>query len=168
MDRERQEFFETRVTGHAEIWSTLRVVVQLLADGDTVTAQSIVDAAAVTVPTGDLKNGAYDQAGNLYQMPEYVISDPQNVLPDEVLVGKGETSTEMTDDDDEIERKREEKGKAVLKTGDAIKVKVRLSDRGGPDVVVAIGKSQPVRAILHSIRDEAGVILYPIYAFLIC
>lgn len=157
LDKERQEFFDTRVTGHAEIWATLKVVVGLLADGDITTAQSIVDAAAITVPTGDLKNGAYDEAGNLYQIPEHVISDPQNLAPDEGIIAKGEISNEVTDDDEELERKRDEKGKAALKTVDLVKVKARLSDRGGPDVVVAIEKDQPVRTLLQRIRDDAGV-----------
>ena len=161
LDKERQEFFDTRVTGHAEIWATLKVVVGLLADGDITTAQSIVDAAAITVPTGDLKNGAYDRAGNLYQIPEHVISDPQNLAPDIEIIGKGETSTEVTDDEEELERKREEKGKAILKTADLVKVKARLSDRGGPDVVLTIEKNQPVRVMLQRLREETEVRLVP-------
>lgn len=156
LDRERQEFFDTRVTGHAEIWATLKVVVGLLADGDINTAQSILDAAAITVPTGDLKNGAYDEAGNLYQMPEHVISDPRNVvLNQQEEMTKGEISNEATDDDEAIERKREEKGKSVLKSGDIIKVRARLSDRGGPDVVVPLGKEQAVRILVRRVQEEA-------------
>lgn len=130
----------------------------LLADSDTVTAQSILDAAAITVPTGDLKNGAYDEAGNLYQMPEHVISDPQNVFLDQQEeIKKGEVSNEATDDDEAIERKREEKGKSVLKTGDIIKVRARLSDRGGPDVVIPLGKDQTVRILVRRVQEEAIV-----------
>ena len=158
LDRERQEFFDTRVTGRAEIWATLKVVVGLLADGDITTAQSILDAAAITVPTGDLKNGAYDEVGNLYQIPEHVISDPQNVVLDQQEeVKKGELSNEATDDDDEIERKREEKGKSVLKSGDIIKIRARLSDRGGPDVVIPLGKDQVVRMLVRRVQEEANV-----------
>ncbi|MCJ1450434.1 hypothetical protein MMC28_000765 [Mycoblastus sanguinarius] len=158
LDRERQEFFETRVTGRAEIWSTLKVVVGLLKNGDISTAQSILDAAAITVPTGDLKNGAYDEAGNLYQIPEYIISDPQNIVLDQQeTIGKGETSNEVTDDDDEIERKREEKGKEVLKSGDIVKVKARLSDRGGADIIIPLGKEQPVRILVRRIQEEASM-----------
>ena len=158
LDRERQEFFDTRVTGHAEIWATLKIVVGLLADGDITTAQSILDAAAITVPTGDLKNGAYDEAGNLYQIPEHVISDPQNVVLDrQEEVKKGEVSNEATDDEDAIERRREEKGKTVLKTGDVVKVRARLSDRGGPDVVIPLGKDQVVRMLVRRVQEEANV-----------
>lgn len=131
-------------------------MVELLADGDIVTAQSILDAAAITVPTGDLRNGAYDEAGNLYQLPEHVISDPDNLVLDQEIKN-GETSNDVTDDDEELERKREEKGKAVLKKSDMVKVKARLSDRGGPDVVVAIGKDQFVRILVRRIQEEANV-----------
>lgn len=163
LDRERREFFDTRVTGHAEIWASLKVVVGLLADGDISTAQSIVDAAAITVPTGDLKNGAYDEAGNLYQIPEHIISDPQNLVPDPGNIVKGESSNEATDDEDELERKREEKGKIVLKTGDIVKVKARLSDRGGPDIIVTVGKDQAVRVLVRRIHDEANVRTHPTF-----
>ncbi len=155
MDRERTEFFETRVTGHAEIWATLKTVVDLMQDGDMPTAQSILDAAAITLPTGDLKNGAYDEAGNLYQLPEHIVSDPTNLVQDQSKDEvKGEASVDAADDE-ELERKREEKGKLVVK--DMIKVKARLSDRGGPDIVVSIGKEQTVRTLARKIGEEASV-----------
>ena len=155
LDRERTEFFETRVTGHTEIWATLKIVVGLVQDGDIPTAQSMLDAAAITLPTGDLKNGAYDEAGNLYQMPEHIVSDPTNIILDQSRDEvKSEASMDGTDDE-ELERKREEKGKAVVK--DMIKVKARLSDRGGPDVVVSMGKDQAVRTLVKRIAEEANV-----------
>ncbi|KAL2043397.1 hypothetical protein N7G274_003703 [Stereocaulon virgatum] len=160
LDRERQDFFDTRVSGHAEIWATLKVVVGLLRDGDVSTAQTIVDAAGITVPTGDLKNGVYDEAGNLYQLPEHVISDPENIVDQEdILKGEGgEESKDVTDDDEEeLERKREEKGKQVLKSADLVKVRCRLSDRGGNDVVVCVGREQPIRVLIRRIVDEANV-----------
>ena len=157
LDRERREFFETRVTGRPEIWASLKAVVDLLGEGDIPTAQGILDAAAITVPTGDLKNGAYDEAGNLYQMPEPVISDPQNLFMDPPKDLAGEAPTDASEDEAELERRREEKGKTVLKSADTLKVKARLSDRGGPDVIVAIGKEQPVRALARRIQEEANV-----------
>lgn len=104
-------------------------------------------------------NGAYDQVGNFYQMPEHVISDPSNVVAtprDDA--DKGEDTMEGTDEEDEVERRREEKGKGVLKTGETVKVKARLSDRGGLDIVVTIGKEQNVRVLIRRIQEEAHVI----------
>jgi hypothetical protein len=48
----RQEFWETRVTANADVWNALRTAVELLLEFDIGTAQGIIDAAGVTVPTG--------------------------------------------------------------------------------------------------------------------
>ncbi|MCJ1394715.1 hypothetical protein MMC18_007595 [Xylographa bjoerkii] len=135
------------------------MVVALAGDGDVETAQGILDAAGVTVPTGDLVNGVYDEAGNFYQMPEPVVSDPDNVMVEddgavEAEIAKGEEG-EM--DEEELERRREEKGKGVLKSGDLVKLRARLSDRGGPDVVIMLSKEQSVRVLIRKIQDEIGI-----------
>ena len=132
-------------------------MVELLGEGDLQTAQQILDACHITVPTGDLVNGIYDESGNYYQMPEHMISDPENLMPEEkVITTEGTRDSEETDED-ELERRREEKGKAVLKDEDNIKVKARLSDRGGPDVTVNLSKGQTVRVLIRRIQDDAGV-----------
>jgi len=158
LDKEREEFFDTRVTGRPEIWRTLRMVVELM-DTELDTAQGVLDAALVTVPTGDLVDGAYDEMGNFYQMPEQCVADPDNIV-----VGGQETSGdgkgEDEDDEDteeEAERRREEKGKAVLHAVDLITVKARLSDRGGPDVKICLSKEQSVRVLARKVEDEAGL-----------
>ena len=162
LDREREEFFDTRVTGRAEIWATLRVVVGLLGEGDIGTAQSILDASGITVPTGDLINGAYDEMGNLYQIPDPVISDPENLAPGDVTVAKDEIVETEDIEDDELERRKEEKGKTVMKGVDLFKVKARLSDRGGPDVVVMLSKEDTVRTLVRKIKSDTGVdLIFP-------
>ena len=127
--------------------------------GDLETAQGIIDAAGVTLPKGDLISGAYDEVGNFYQLPEPIVSDPTNVLSEShetVDVGvKPETGEDL--DEEEVERRREEKGKAVLKTRDMIKVRARLSDRGGPDVHILMGKDQNVRVLVRRVQEEVGV-----------
>lgn len=157
LHRQREEFFDTRVTGRSEIWTTLKAVVGLLAQGEIQDAQGILDASAITVPTGDLMNGAYDEMGNFYQMPEYVISDPVNIIQgSEHNIAKGENDSDVSDDN-EIKQRREEKGKAVLKAGDIIKIRARLSDRGGPDIVISMGKEQNVRILVRRIQEEVNV-----------
>lgn len=136
------------------------MAVSLLADGQVQNAQGILDASGVTIPTGDLANGAYDEVGNLYQLPEQVISDPVNIVlvSQDIAAGKTEGAKPGEEtDEDEVERRREEKGKAVLKSGDCVKVRARLSDRGGPDVVVMLGKEQNVRVLVRRVQEEAGV-----------
>jgi hypothetical protein len=181
LERERTEFFETRVTGRPEIWGALKNVSELLREGELATAQGILEAAGVTTPTGNLIEGCYDEAGNLYRLPETIILEPTNVIADETtrqpnrnsnidgetMVGLSEAKsaaldsgqvegTEKEEEDSEAtERRREEKGKASGR--DAVNVKCRLSDRGGPDVVVLLGRSQTVGALARRIKSETDV-----------
>jgi len=135
------------------------MVVDLMMAGDLQTAQGIIDAAGVTLPRGDLISGAYDEVGNFYQLPEPIVSDPMNVLSEShetVDVGaKAEIGEDL--DEDEVERRREEKGKGVLKTRDMIKVRARLSDRGGPDVQISMGKDENVRVLVRRVQEAVGV-----------
>jgi hypothetical protein len=159
----------------------LKNVSELLREGELETAQGILEAAGVTTPTGNLIEGCYDEAGNLYRLPETIILDPTNVIPEETtrqptrhsnidgetMVGLNEAKsaaldpgqaedTEKEEEDSETtERRREEKGKASER--DAVKVKCRLSDRGGPDVVILLGRSQTVGALARMIRSETDV-----------
>ena len=115
------------------------------------------------MPTGDLANGAYDEAGNFYQMPENIVADPNNVLlSSKNHFVKGEGDEDATDDEEELTRRREEKGKGVLQIGELVKVKARLSDRGGPDLVISFGKEQPVCALIKRLQDEVDVRLSPL------
>lgn len=133
------------------------------------TAQSILDAADITLPTGDLHNGAYDAFGNYYQLPHQIVSDPLNVLrrcgSPEVdglddakadLTAGEETAEERDHGDDEAERRREEKGKAVVDIRDQITIRARMSD-GSRDVSVVVDKADPVRRIARLIAEEAKV-----------
>lgn len=138
-----------------------------MGEGDLVTAQTILDAAGVVLPTGDLANGAYDEVGNFYQIPEYCVSDPVNLAT---------TTTTKKDDDDEVvednsylseadsqtssqrRRRREEKGKGKPPDPTTkITVKARLSDRGGPDLRIEMSRHQPVRVLVRRIEEEVGL-----------
>ena len=143
--------------GRQEIWGALKTVVGLLGEGDLQTSQQILDACHITVPTGDLMNGVYDESGNYYQLPEHMISDPENLMPEEKTASTEGTHDSEETDEDELEQRREEKGKAVLKEGDSIKVRARLSDRGGPDITVNLSRGQTVRVLIRRIQDEAIV-----------
>lgn len=175
LERERYEFFETRVTGRPEIWSGLKQALECLREGDVVDAQGILDALSVTLPTGRLEDGAYDEMGNLYRLPEPVISDPVNVVEDsadmdsQTVLGTNDQDTLATKleaaeeahvgaskEDNSSEKTKEAKGKAVVEK-DALKVRCRLSDRGGPDVVVMLGRGQRVAALAQRIRDETEI-----------
>lgn len=127
--------------------------------GGIATAQTILEAADVTLPTGDLANGAYDAFGALYSLPEWVVSDPVNLVRDDNGMEEGLVKgvTETIDEEEEAARRREEKGKAVLAAADVIAVKTRLSDTGGADVTVHVGRGDSVRLLKKRIFEESGV-----------
>lgn len=156
-----------------------------------VTAQGILDAAGITLPTGHLPDGCYDEIGNLYRLPEVVVSDPLNIRRDggeaeeaargdgshssnnidgETMIGvseskmavmpeekvlDGEDGDVVEEDQEMLQRRQEEKGKASERN--AIKVRCRLSDRGGPDVVIALGKTQHVATLVRRVQTEGNV-----------
>ncbi|KAI0426111.1 hypothetical protein F5Y09DRAFT_346005 [Xylaria sp. FL1042] len=185
LDRQRTEFFDTRVTGRPEVWQVLRTALEAMWDADIkrasgvepidddgagglVTAQGLLKAAEVTLPTGDLSNGVYDSLGNYYPLPEWIVSDPTNVVEDSRAQrqsvdkdGKGdddltgEDTTEEVDEDEAL-RRREEKGKAVVDIKNLVKVRARLSETY-PDVVISIDADESVRSLARKIAEESGL-----------
>ena len=154
LDREREAFFDTRVSGHEEVWKALRMVCEMLRRGDVEEAQGILDAMNMTCPNGKVarsrgrngkKGGAYDERGQLYDIPPWVLTDPQDVVEDE--------------DKDEVqdgEKTPVEKGKGRAEDpGEIVKVRARLSDRG-TDVVVSAGTKQKISVLIKAIREESG------------
>jgi hypothetical protein len=203
LQRERTDFFDTRVTGRQEIWQTIRAALEVLWIADEAaregrrrlesgvegsseedpavalaTAQSILTAADITLPTGDLAQGAYDALGNYYSLPEHIVSDPLNVRPssgdDDImedtkadLTAGEETTEEREDVDDEVDRRREEKGKAVVDVRDLIAVRARLSD-GSKDVNVSVSKDDTIRTLARRIAEDAQVSFTLAPSFLRC
>lgn len=127
------------------------------------TAQSILDAADITLPTGDLADGAYDPLGNYYQLPAHIVSDPTNMAPGaDDVAGLGESKDfnageDTAQDEDEPEQqRREEKGKAVVNTRDLVSATIRMSDTSR-DLRLEVGKDETVRSIINHILQEIGV-----------
>lgn len=176
LDRERREFFETRVTGRPEVWAALVTAISLMQSGDLTTAQSIIDAAGVTVPTGDLCEGCYDEQGMLYRLPQCIVSDPENMALEQSATGEdtenearqedmeglsdGKLATDDASGDEliqsvqDLERRRDEKGKT--RERDLIKVRARLSDRD-KDLILQVGKNQSVGFLARKVHQESGV-----------
>lgn len=163
--REREDFFETRVTGRPEIWAALKEVCELIRQGDLVDAQGILDAADITLPTGRLEQGAYDERGTLYKLPETIVSNPQNVVDDdgETMIGDDALSKNieagglaLPAQPPPASEEKVDKGKDAIEK-DAMKVRCRLSDRGGPDTIVLVGQKQPVSLLVRRVRSEATI-----------
>ena len=121
----------------------------------------------MTLPTGKMEEGGYDEAGNLYRVSDAVLSDPTNILDedgdDQTVIGTAEAKekAKIVEEDDVSKEvtplpTHEDKGKAAIDK-DAMNVKCRLSDRGGPDVVVLLGRTQAVGVLNRRVRDEGDV-----------
>ncbi|KAL7936428.1 hypothetical protein V8C35DRAFT_295458 [Trichoderma chlorosporum] len=176
LDKERAEFFDTRVVCRPEIWQTLHAALRVMWEGGPedsqdednglATAQTIITAAEISLPTGNLVNGAYDALGNLYALPEWVVADPDNLADDRDPDAKGDTSTageetagEEDDDDldsEEAERRREEKGKGVLDEREMVALRARLSETGR-DIKVTVAKTDSVRAVIKKITELSSL-----------
>ncbi|RGP60329.1 ubiquitin domain-containing protein 2 [Fusarium sporotrichioides] len=172
--KERAAFFDTRVTGRPEIWQTIHAALQVLWDpasqdaqddgsNGLATAQMILSAAEISLPTGDLANGVYDVFGNYYQLSEWAVSDPQNVGEDQETGAKGDISTVGDDtaadeelSDDELDGKKQEKGKEVDEVQKVVKLRARLSENG-QDINVNISELETVRSIAKKIALEADL-----------
>lgn len=148
------------------------------ADEDTAlaTAQSILKAAEITLPTGNLSNGVYDALGTYYALPEWIVCDPVNVAEgseeqvddDRSRAAKevGEDGEDpaaeegvenvLNEDEDEALRRREEKGKAVADVRDLVKLRARLSENSR-DIIVSVGSNETARSVARKITDEANV-----------
>lgn len=139
------------------MWGSLRLAIELLREGDVGDAQGVLDASGVTVPTGDLVDGCYDEQGALYQLPAWVVAEPLRIVEDDGKEIEAEEDIDHGYKGEEEEEPDGDKGKEVVGVGDGIKVKCRLSDRGGPDVVVLVGRKERVGELVKKVQREAGV-----------
>ncbi|KUJ07948.1 uncharacterized protein LY89DRAFT_630357 [Mollisia scopiformis] len=168
LDRERTEFFDTRVTGRAEIWQALKATLEVLwnggdpgdNDGGLATAQMILDAAGITIPSGDLAGGVYDAFGNHYSLPEHIVANPANltVAPpaDDDDDKTGDEGSEIADEETII-RRREEKGKGVLNEADLVEIRAKLSDRESQPLRIIISKQDSVRLVMQKLFDASDL-----------
>lgn len=117
----------------------------------------MLSAAEISLPTGNLVNGAYDSFGNYYALPEWVVSDPQNIVEhgrSKDDLGSGDDETQGNGDDGEMAK--EEKGKEVVDESKQIQVRARLSETGN-DITVSVPKTDMVRSVIKKMATEAEV-----------
>ncbi|KAJ3267587.1 Ubiquitin domain-containing protein 2 [Borealophlyctis nickersoniae] len=81
LDAQRDAFWDTQpaYSGRPEIWQALRAA----CESPTLDlAQAILDSANITIPTGNLADGCYDELGNQYVIPLMCQVDPTNIVVD--------------------------------------------------------------------------------------
>lgn len=106
----------------------------------------------------------YDERGVLYELPTWVIADPEDIIEGDGDDDEDQVEKAAADDDPSSltpivgtpSSRRDEKGKARLDDiGDVVHVRCRLSDRGS-DVTVEVGKKQQVSVLIRKIQDQVG------------
>lgn len=119
-------------------------------DGGIATAQQILTAAEITVPSGDLADGAYDSFGAFYPLPEHIVSDPANIVQAVTLeaAGKGEES-ENTKEVTIVE------GNKVARPEEKISVKARRSDGVVKDLVIKASKKDSIQFLSVKFMEAA-------------
>ncbi|KNE72685.1 hypothetical protein AMAG_16442 [Allomyces macrogynus ATCC 38327] len=88
LERRREEYWATSPAygGRAEVWDALRAICNAVITGDQNMVPALVDAAGISIPTGDLteaagpEGGAYDVLGNKYVVPAFCLVPPTNLL----------------------------------------------------------------------------------------
>lgn len=83
----RSTFWETapQAGGRRAVWDNLRMISETLLAGDGELATTLVSAAELRVPHGDL-SVVFDSTGRMYELPRFVYSNPSNLMSDEEAV----------------------------------------------------------------------------------
>jgi len=172
LEKEREAFFETRVTGSEEVWSALRLACEELRKGDEglEEAQGILDAAGVSCPKGRVaagrsgrervKGGVYDERGVLYEIPGWIVADPEDIVESRDAAGEKDTAVGEPESSEVGQAAQDEKDKDKGKgraqdVGEMFALRARLSDRG-TDVTVQIGSKEKVAVAVRQIQEQIG------------
>jgi hypothetical protein len=83
LEQERTDWWDTQVTGSAEIWGAIRIAAQHLQANEVAEAQTMLDAAGCTCPSGALWKGVYDPTGVLYKVPEWLVVEPEGLADED-------------------------------------------------------------------------------------
>lgn len=150
LEKERNAWWETRVTGDPQVWGLYREITDRWRRGETRKAQGLLDVVGCTCPSGKLWHGIYDATGVhyttenalwvLFEPPEELA--PEDVTTDEELSGQAGPS------------KASPKGKA--RAGEPVKVRCRLSN-SNQDVVVQVSKGESVGILRERLGQQTNV-----------
>lgn len=133
IDAMRNEYWHTRVTGAAEIWTTLRAAAEAVLNDDIELANAILEANVVQMDGGSLSL-CYDERGNQYAVPEYCFVQPKAVAASSSKAGQSTSASQSG--------------------GKEIQVKIRLYP-GEKNFTLTISDGLLVSNLKQAIADEA-------------
>lgn len=123
-----------------------------LQKGEVQLAQTILDAAGCTCPSGELWRAVYDSTGIKYKVPEWIVVLPEGLVEeedDETGPAGSATSNAYDTGSDGVHEKAEE-------TSDTVLIKIRMSNTQC-DVELRIRKNQRVSSIVEQLKQHAQV-----------
>lgn len=143
MEKERRDWWDTRVTGDVQVWRCLQAATEALQEGDVTTAQTLLDAQECTCPTGQLWSRVYDDRGNEYKVPEWLVVEPAGLVEEEdtpVTEDKTEETTVIEDSEPDHE----------------YVVRVRVSETS-TDFKVTVRRRETIASIRETLKTQAQV-----------
>jgi hypothetical protein len=153
LDKERNDWWDTQVTGSQEVWGAVRLAAQSLQIGKLKDAQQWLETMECTCPTGCLWKGVYDSTGVLYKVPEWLIVEPDGLVAEEADAGltSGPAGVAAANDGAQEDEDEEE--------DEPVAVRVRVS-RNGRDVVLKLRRREQVTSIVEKLKQQAEVRAY--------
>lgn len=180
----RDEFWDTAPAfdGKLEIWNALKAAVDAAENKNFQLAQAIIDSANIILPNGYL-NDCYDELGNRYQIPIYVLTKPINIvkslntgsddkdslclddesikLKDKKKIKKGKKKAKGDEDEDNDSKKAQLKielnakeDALAPKVDDLFQIKLRVSNSNNEnDMKVNVTNNQTVSQLKTQIKD---------------
>lgn len=150
LEKERNDWWDTQVTGSQEVWGAIRLAAQSLQAGKLRDAQQWLETMECTCPTGCLWKGVYDSTGVMYKLPEWLIVEPEGLVAEESSSDSaGGPASTATGTDAAQEVEDDEDDEPVL-------VRARIS-RNGRDVVLKLRRKEPVASIVEKLKQQAEV-----------
>lgn len=143
LEKERRDWWDTRITSNIQVWRCLQAATEALQEGDIATAQSLLDAQECTCPTGQLWSRVYDDRGNEYRIPEWVIIEPAGIVDQEPMpVIDDKTEDDTAIDDTEPDRE--------------FVLRVRVSATSA-DLKVSVRRRETIVSIREKLKTQAQV-----------
>ncbi|XP_034148476.1 ubiquitin domain-containing protein 1a isoform X2 [Esox lucius] len=138
----RDEFWDTAPAfdGRKEIWDALRAAAVAIDLNNLELAQAIVDGACITLPHGTLTE-SYDELGNRYQLPAYILAAPTNLISEHT-------------NDSEVSDQKEQKW-PLPHPKEEFQLRVRLSC--GKDLRISASMSDSISQLKMALQGQEDI-----------
>lgn len=117
LNSKREEFWDTAPAfeGKIEIWTALKAAVEAYEQKNYQLSQAIIDSANIILPRGFL-NDCYDELGNRYQIPIYVLAKPVNMKRSNTNGSDDKESTCIDEDSETLKNNKKSPKKSKKKS----------------------------------------------------